>query len=544
MKPIVLTCILCAVPLFADFNRTSGLVDVPTANILPHFGYRAGIDGSVGFQDTLDESDINLHFALGLFDLAEAYLDIYTFTDFTAAVGFCHRFYNRDKFSFAWGVHTISYDLDVSELGRGDTVGWYDDLLYNTATYEKPFELGSAFVVTTYAINENIDATLGIGRGRYVGYGSHSKYFNTNVFRDEGGDWGIGLFAGIEVRVLDQFRFMIDADGRDFNIGLGYYLAPLELNVALSKIEWYLWPEDEYKPRLTASVSYLNLQEDRGPGAIAGKVVDELGNPVVAEVGFASDTVASVASNPGSGVFNISPVEAGSYEIYAYVPGYLTARRKMRVRSGRTAYYEFKMQPEPIPPANIHGKVVEVETGRPLIVDVTVVETGDKTTSDSLGVFDIAGLPPGMYKIRAEAIGFETGIYPVVLESGDKHVLDIRMLKPSDVIRLYGINFEFNKAKILPESYPIIDDAAAIVMNHPDIKVEIQGHTDGVGSADYNLQLSYMRANAVRDYLIEMHEITPERLFIMAYGESRPIAPNTDEQGRYKNRRVEFFIIK
>ena len=544
MKPIVLACILSAVPLFADFNRTSGLVDVPTANILPHFGYRTGIDGSVGFQDTVDESEVNLHFSFGLFDLAEAYLDIYTFADFAAAVGFCHRFYSGDKFSFAWGLHTISYDLDVSEVGHGDTVGWYDDLLYNSETYEKPFELGSAFVVTTYAINENIDATLGIGRGRYVGYGSHSKYFNTNVFRDEGGDWGVGLFAGIELRFLDQFRFMIDADGRDFNIGLGYYLAPLELNVALSKIEWYLWPEDEYKPRLTASVSYLNLQEDRGPGAIAGKVVDELGNPVVAEVGFVADTVASVASNPGSGVFNISPVEAGSYEIYAYVPGYQTARRKMRVRSGRTAYYEFKMQPEPIPPANIHGKVVEVETGRPLIVDVTVVETGYKTTSDSLGVFDISGLPPGMYKIRAEAIGFETGIYPVVLEPGDKHALDIRMLKPSDVIRLYGINFEFNKAKILPESYPIIDDAAAIIMNHPDIKVEIQGHTDGVGSADYNLQLSYMRANAVRDYLIEVHEITPERLFIMAYGETRPIAPNTDEQGRYKNRRVEFFIIK
>lgn len=544
MKRVLLLCILCVLPLSADFNRTSGLVDIPTANILPHFGLRAGIDGSIGFQDTVDENDINLHFSLGLFDVAEAYLDVYTFSDFTAAMGFCHRFYNIDRFGFAWGLHTISYDLDVSELGRGDTVGWYDDLLYNNDPYEKPFELGSAFLVATYSVIENIDATLGIGRGRYVGYGTHSKYFNTNVFRDEGGDWGVGLIAGVEVRFLDQFRFMLDGDGRDVNIGLGYTYMPVEFNISLSKIEWFFWSDNDYKPRLTASVSYLNIPEDRGPGAIAGKVFDELGNPVVAEVGFVSDTIASVVSNPGSGVFNISPVEPGSYEVYAYVPGYQTARKKLKVRGGRTAYQEFKLQPEPIPPANIHGKVVEVETGRPLIVDLTVVETGYKTKSDSLGVFDIPALSPGMYKIQADAIGFETGLYPVVLEPGDKHVLDIKMLKPSDVIRLYGINFEFNKAVILPESYPIIDEAAAIIMNHPDIKVEIQGHTDAIGGAEYNLQLSYMRANAVRDYLIEMHEISPERLYIMAYGESRPIAPNTDEQGRYKNRRVEFFIIK
>jgi outer membrane protein OmpA-like peptidoglycan-associated protein len=544
MKKVLLLCIFCILPLSADFNRTSGLVDIPTADILPHFGIRAGIDGSVGFQDTVDENEVNLHFSMGLFDIVEAYLDIYTFSDFTAAMGFCHRFYSIDKFGFAWGLHTISYDLDVSELGRGDTVGWFDDLMYNDVTYEKPFELGSAFLVATYSINDDFDATLGIGRGRYVGYGTHSKYFNTNAFRDEGGDWGIGLIAGMEVRFLDQFRFMLDADGRDFNVGLGYRYMPVEFNISLSKIEWFLWSDGDYKPRLSASVSYLNIHEEKGPGAIAGKVFDELGNPVVAEVGFVSDTVASVVSNPGSGVFNISPVDPGSYEIYAHVPGYQTARRKLRVRGGRTAYQEFKLQPDPIPPANIHGKVVEVETGRPLIVDLTVVETGYKTKSDSLGVFDIPGLSPGMYKIQADAIGFETGLYPVVLEASDKHVLDIKMLKPSDVIRLYGINFEFNKAVILPESYPIIDEAAAIIMNHPHIKVEIQGHTDGIGGAEYNLQLSYMRANAVRDYLIEMHEISPERLYIMAYGESRPVAPNTDEQGRYKNRRVEFFIIK
>ncbi|UCG30937.1 MAG: OmpA family protein [candidate division WOR-3 bacterium] len=544
MDKVLLSYALCVLPLFADFNRTSGLIDVPTANVLPHFGIRAGVDGSVGFNDTSDGAELNLHFSTGLFDIAEAYLDIYTFTDFTAAVGFCHRIYGNEKLGVAWGVHTISYDLDISELGRGDTIGWSDDMMYNFEEYEKPFELGSVFLVTTYAINEDIDATVGIGRGRYVGYGSQSKYFNTNVFRDEGGDWGVGLVAGIEVRFLDQFRFMLDGDGRDLNVGLGYRLAPVEFNIALSKLEWFVWAQDDYKPRLSASISYLNLHEEKGPGAIAGKVVDELGNPILAEVGLVNDPATRVNTNPGSGAFSFSQVDAGSYELYAHASGYQISRRKIKVRGGRIAYYEFKMQPEPIPPAKIHGKVVEVETGRPLIVDLTVLETGYKTKSDSLGVFDIPDLPPGMYKIQADAIAFETGLYPVTLSPGAKHVLDIKMLKPSDVIRLYGINFEFNKATILPESFPIIDEAAAIVMNHPDIKVEIQGHTDATGSAEYNQQLSYMRANAVREYLINVHEISAERLFLMAYGESRPVAPNNTDEGRFKNRRVEFIIIK
>jgi len=544
MKKVLIPCMLCILPLFADFNRTSGLIDIPTANILPHFGLRAGIDASMGLQDMGDDMDYNVHLSMGLFDIAEAYVDVYTIDNFTAAMGFCHRFFEMKNFSFAWGVHSISYDLNISEVGRGDTIGWFDDMMYNDASYEKAFELGSAFLLTTYAITENIDATVGIGRGRYVGYGTHSKYFNSNVYHEQGGDWGVGLIAGIEARIGDRFRFMLDGDGRDTNIGLGYRLAPVEFNVALSKLEWFIWTDDEYKPRLSASISYVSMQEEKGPGAIAGKVTDELGNPMSAEVGIVEDSTARVKTNPGSGIFSFSPLDAGSYEVYAHASGYQTVWRKIKVRGGKTAYYEFKLQREPVPPGNIQGKVVEAETDRPLIVDITVLETEYTTKSDSLGVFDVRDLPPGVYKIQAEAIGFETGVYPVSVSPGSRHILDIRMLKPYDVIVLYGIYFEYNKATILPESYPVIDEAAAIVMNHPNIKVEINGHTDAIGTPEYNLGLSYMRANVVRDYLIEVHEISPERLVPMAYGESRPVASNTTEEGRAKNRRVEFFIMK
>ena len=106
------------------------------------------------------------------------------------------------------------------------------------------------------------------------------------------------------------------------------------------------------------------------------------------------------------------------------------------------------------------------------------------------------------------------------------------------------INFDFAKAVIKPESYHVLDDAAAIITNHPDVRVEIQGHTDAIGSAENNMKLSYFRATAVCDYLIEKHKINPNRLVPVGYGESRPVASNETDAGRAQNRRVEFLFLE
>ena len=550
-RSIVASLLVCLALSSADFNRTSGLIDIPTAQIMPHLGFRCGVDGSLGLQDLTDTDDLdwNLHFSMGLFDFIEAYAEVYTFENFTAAIGFSHRFLDIDNFSFAWGIHSISYDLNVSEVGRGDSIGWFDDMMYNSDGYEKPFELGSAFIVSTYAVRHNIDITLGLGRGRYVGYGTHSKYFNSNVYREEGGDWGVGLIAGIEVRPVNNVRLMVDGDGRDVNVGLGLRIHPVEVCVALSKLEWYIWPSDTYKPRLSASLSYMNLMEAPRPGIVAGRVLDEDGKPMAAMVGFVDASIPGIRTDAQTGRYEFPHVNAGTYEMYARAEGFESIRRKVNVRGGRAVYHDFRMQParEPVlppVPANIHGKVVEAKTGRPLIVDIRVLDTPVALQSDSLGIFDIYDLTPGFYKIEFEALGYETGAYPVQIVAGTTHVLDVRMLQPSDMIRLDGVNFEFNKAVLLPESYPILDNAAALLMNHPDMRVEIQGHTDAIGSAEYNQKLSYMRAFAVRDYLVNTHMVSQGRIVAVGYGEERPVATNATEEGRALNRRVEFFIMK
>ena len=107
----------------------------------------------------------------------------------------------------------------------------------------------------------------------------------------------------------------------------------------------------------------------------------------------------------------------------------------------------------------------------------------------------------------------------------------------------HSIHFKLGSAIILPASYPILDDVAALLKYNPDIHVKIEGYTDNIGSPAYNKMLSQKRAESVMNYLIE-HGISSERLTAVGFGEEFPIASNSTSAGRAKNRRVEFKIIK
>jgi len=106
------------------------------------------------------------------------------------------------------------------------------------------------------------------------------------------------------------------------------------------------------------------------------------------------------------------------------------------------------------------------------------------------------------------------------------------------------IHFEFDKANIRPQSFPILDDVASVIKQNPDIKrVMIEGNTDSVGSDAYNQKLSERRANSVKTYLTNKG-INPGVLDSVGYGESRPVATNDTAEGRAKNRRVEFKVVE
>ncbi len=116
---------------------------------------------------------------------------------------------------------------------------------------------------------------------------------------------------------------------------------------------------------------------------------------------------------------------------------------------------------------------------------------------------------------------------------------------PPDVKRfsgvIQGINFKTRSAVLLPSSLSILDRAVKVLRDHPEIQVEISGHTDGRGKADSNRSLSRRRAESVRSHLIKKG-IKPARLTAVGHGEDNPISTNKTAAGRASNRRTEFRI--
>lgn len=111
------------------------------------------------------------------------------------------------------------------------------------------------------------------------------------------------------------------------------------------------------------------------------------------------------------------------------------------------------------------------------------------------------------------------------------------------IYRLHNILFEFDKATLLEPSLRELDDLSAYLKKHPELNVEVYGHTDNIGLVKRNKELSEQRAKAVADYLI-LQGLNPSKVLSFGYGSSRPIADNSTEEGRETNRRVEFKLIK
>jgi len=103
--------------------------------------------------------------------------------------------------------------------------------------------------------------------------------------------------------------------------------------------------------------------------------------------------------------------------------------------------------------------------------------------------------------------------------------------------------FDFDSAKVKPEAYPMLEEAVLILKKNPNLVVEIDGHTDNIGSAAYNMTLSEKRAKAIKDHFVS-RGIDPKQLPTKGFGFTKPAASNDTKEGRAKNRRVELTPVR
>ena len=112
-------------------------------------------------------------------------------------------------------------------------------------------------------------------------------------------------------------------------------------------------------------------------------------------------------------------------------------------------------------------------------------------------------------------------------------------IKVGQVITLEGINFETNSSDISSYAEDVLERAYGYMRDNPDLEVEISGHTDSRGSRNHNMGLSERRAESVKAWFVAKG-ISPSRITTVGYGPDQPVDSNDTEEGRFKNRRIDF----
>ncbi len=249
------------------------------------------------------------------------------------------------------------------------------------------------------------------------------------------------------------------------------------------------------------------------------------------------------AKTDETGVARFEKVATGIARLVVEKDGYLKDVEPIVIKPQQLNTVEILMSPSSIK-GIFSGKVTDKKTGKPLEAEIIFIDSDIEPikTDGTTGLFR-AEVPVGVYGIKVHSEGYIDETYPILIKKDEPLIKNFELLKKGMEFTFRNIYFEFNKAELKPESYPVLDSVAQFLKEHRNIIVEIQGHTDAIGSERYNLGLSQRRADAVRNYLIMRHGIDPERLIAKGYGENYPVASNATEEGRALNRRVVFKIL-
>ncbi|MBI1814128.1 MAG: OmpA family protein [Deltaproteobacteria bacterium] len=146
-----------------------------------------------------------------------------------------------------------------------------------------------------------------------------------------------------------------------------------------------------------------------------------------------------------------------------------------------------------------------------------------------------------VYTFQAPSFSLPQAPPPAVAQAAEPPPAPAPVMKKKIVLR--GVNFDFSKSNIRPDAVPILDQAISTLKESSGITISVEGHTDDIGSDEYNQALSLRRAEAVRDYLAS-HGIAASRMTVQGFGESSPVATNDTDEGRAQNRRVELRVTQ
>ena len=199
----------------------------------------------------------------------------------------------------------------------------------------------------------------------------------------------------------------------------------------------------------------------------------------------------------------------------------------------------------------VKGKVIDAVTGKPIGAEVSLFTLNSdsllsKVRADAISGQYLMVLPKGnRYGLYAEEQGYLYKSLSFSLDSTEQasQVIDIALspIKKGAATQLSNVFFDTDKYELRSESKTELLQVARMLKENPKVTIEISGHTDNIGNADYNKVLSKNRAQAVKTYL-KLQGIEAQRMQAVGYGASRPVSENSTEIGRQNNRRIEIEI--
>lgn len=217
--------------------------------------------------------------------------------------------------------------------------------------------------------------------------------------------------------------------------------------------------------------------------------------------------------------------------------------------------FEIYEELKPLPVTYVKGYIADSKTKKRLLakielIDLITKETKANIVSDEINGTYLVCLPTGKdyalniskrgYLFHSENFSLKNLNYtikPFLLN------VDLQSIEVGSKAILKNIFFEIDSYDLENKSYIELDKLAIFLISNPQLVIEISGHTDNTGEENYNIQLSEKRAKSVFNYLIA-NKINSSTILYKGYGSAQPIAENSTKEGRAKNRRTEFKIIR
>jgi tetratricopeptide (TPR) repeat protein len=328
---IIVVSLLVVFNVYAQSCSWGSYIDIPSANFWD--GFFINLNGGYAFSDEAEQNlDVNgsIEYSIAGFT---AGLKVYTEKSFCLDLSYQILEESGGLPALSMGVENLTNNKFVSPLGDSGLV----DELY----YPRPPEMASAYIVTTKRLGKNFEATFGLGRGKFVGYGPRSKYLNFDAFFDDKhADFMFGAFGGMKLIAPAGVSLILETDGRDANAGLGYEIGIFKSTLSLNKIEHFF---TETNSLINAPWVNLSLSVNAfGGSGVRGESMGILrialkdkatGRPIKGKMILSQGNIEKSYEVPAK-IKRVLKLKPGVYKITVFSAGYKMKTANIPIKSG------------------------------------------------------------------------------------------------------------------------------------------------------------------------------------------------------------------